>query len=325
MANDLRKTAESCEVCLRWKPANKKESLQQHDIGDAPWQKIAIDLFEIQKRQYLVTVDYYSNFIEVDYLAVTSTKQIVTKLKSHFSRYGTPRQLMSDQGPQFKSQEFKQFMTEWGINHVMSSPYHHQSNGKAEAAVKIIKTMMKKTNENQEDQNIALLELRNTPRQDTGLSPAKMMFGRETRSIVPSIRKEKRKDKFAQKRQQHRKSVKRYYDKTAKDLAAIPTGTSVFYKKEDNAKQWRKGIVQEQIDRSYLIGDGNGLYERNRVHIRPGVVEPTVPESTPETNTHSEVVQTDGPTITEDVNENVQTPSRPQRDKRPPVWMNDYQ
>jgi hypothetical protein len=59
--------------------------------------------------------------------------------------------------------------TFYKVNHARSSPGHQQSNGKAEAAVKIVKILMKKTVKDGRDQFEALLEQRNTPRQDTDL------------------------------------------------------------------------------------------------------------------------------------------------------------
>ena len=53
-----------------------------------------------------------------------------------------------------------------------------------EAAVKITKTMMCKALRDGTDQYEALLELRNTPSQDTGISPAEMMFGKNTRLLL---------------------------------------------------------------------------------------------------------------------------------------------
>ena len=52
--------------------------------------------------------------------------------------------------------------------------------------MKIIKTMMCKALRDGTDQYEALRELRNTPRQDIGISPAEMMFGKNTRSLLPS-------------------------------------------------------------------------------------------------------------------------------------------
>ncbi|XP_055861303.1 uncharacterized protein K02A2.6-like [Biomphalaria glabrata] len=96
--------------------------------------------------------------------------------------YGVPKVCISDFGPQFSSAEFTAFMKAWGVHHLKSSPGHHQSNDKAEAAVKILKNLMKKSKESKSDAYEALLEFRNTPRQDTNLSPAQMLFGRATRS-----------------------------------------------------------------------------------------------------------------------------------------------
>ena len=115
------------------------------------------------------------------------TKQVITKLKGHFARYGIPLQMVTDSGPQFLSWEFRKFMMEWVVQHEKtSSPEHHQSNGKMEATVKITKTMMCKALRDGTDQYEALMELRNTPLQDTGISTAEMMFGKNTRSLLPS-------------------------------------------------------------------------------------------------------------------------------------------
>jgi hypothetical protein len=57
------------------------------------------------------------------------------------------------------------------MTHTMSSPTHHQANGKAEAAVKTVKHLMLKCIQDGSDVYEGLLELRNTPAQDTNLSP----------------------------------------------------------------------------------------------------------------------------------------------------------
>ena len=77
-------------------------------------------------------------------------------------------------------------MKTWGINHHVTSSYHSKSNGKAESGVKILKNMIRKCLESGGDQYDALLEQRNTPRQDTGLNPSEMMFNRKTRTMLPS-------------------------------------------------------------------------------------------------------------------------------------------
>ena len=78
-------------------------------------------------------------------------------------------------------------MDNWGITHITSSPMHQRANGRAESAVKIMKTLLVKTYKEGGDPYEAVLQQRNTPRQDTGRSPAEMMFNRRTRSFLPGI------------------------------------------------------------------------------------------------------------------------------------------
>jgi hypothetical protein len=84
--------------------------LKQHDDGGAPWIKIGLDPFEIKNRNYLVAIDYYSNYIEVDLLHKTTGIGI---LKKQFTRFGIPRTIISDGGPQFTASDFRLFTEKW--------------------------------------------------------------------------------------------------------------------------------------------------------------------------------------------------------------------
>ena len=138
---DVQQLAESCDICQSLSPRQRKETLTPHPRSDTTWQKIGLDLFSIHGRDYLVSVDYLSNFWEVDYLPTTSTSMILTKLKTHLARYGIPLVIVSDNA-QFVSEEFQTFTDEYGIGHLTSSPGHSQSNGKAESAVKAAKRLI---------------------------------------------------------------------------------------------------------------------------------------------------------------------------------------
>ena len=102
-----------------------------------------------------------------------------------FIVYGIPQVLVSDNGPQFISKEFKLFTKNWGMLHELSSPYHPQSNGKAESAVKTVKSLMSKAEHSGSDLFLMLLEYRNTPTQALGSSPAQRMLCRSIRSKIP--------------------------------------------------------------------------------------------------------------------------------------------
>ena len=110
--------------------------------------------------------------------------------KKWCARYGVLKVIVSDNGPQFMAREFRKFITEWNIKHMLSAPYHQHSNGKAESAVKIIKNLMRKCIKEGTNMYLAFLssflflEQRNMPRQCQD-SPGKMMFGRNLRTQIP--------------------------------------------------------------------------------------------------------------------------------------------
>ena len=188
----------------------------------------------------------------------------------HCARYGIPRVLISDNGPQFASQEFTDFVHHWGIDHKLTSPHHPSANGRAEAAVKTMKTLMSKCLRERSDPYEALMELRNTPKQDTHLSPAQVVFGRSTRTLLPSIHSSSKNscNDMHDRREKRKQAVKKSYDKRAKDLPKLRIGQEVRFKRYPNSS-WEKAIVvSQEKDRSYTVTADGVHYRRNRIHIR---------------------------------------------------------
>ena len=172
----------ACSICAKYNKSLPKEPMRSLPIPTLPWQIVSQDLFSLQGKAYLVTVCHYSDWIELDELPDTLSKTVVAKTKAHFSRHGIPAQCHTDNGPQFIAQEYKSFSAQYGFCHTTSSPYHSQGNGRAEAAVKVCKTMLMKTC----DVEAALLHYRNTPPRNHTFSPAQRLFNRRTRTTVPT-------------------------------------------------------------------------------------------------------------------------------------------
>ena len=130
-------------------------------------------------------IDYYSNFIEVEPLEDITSKTTVRKMKQKFSRQCIPRILVTDNGLQFSSEEFRHFSDKWEFEHNTSSPYHPEGNGKAESAVKVMKQLIAKALAANYDLWLSLLELRSTPTQGMVSTPAQRLLSRRTRTLLP--------------------------------------------------------------------------------------------------------------------------------------------
>ena len=147
-----------------------------HLVPSQPWSRIAADLFAWERMNF-VLLDY-SDWCEIEKLTDLSSKSVVKNIKRIFARFGIPHVLVSNNGPQFVSYEFREFMAQWGVDHVVSSPYHQQGNGKAESAVKIAKNLLRKTLRSKQDFWTAVLEWRNTPTAGVNTSPAQRLLAR---------------------------------------------------------------------------------------------------------------------------------------------------
>lgn len=264
-----------CDICQSSQAAQAKETMISHEISTRPWQKIGCDLFELYGKDYLISVDYYSSFFEVDLLQDKKADSVITVLKGHMARHGIPDQLISDNGPPFQSCDFQAFAQTYEFDHVTSSPGYPQSNGKAENAVKIAKNLLRKATDAKTDPFLALLSWRNTPSESMGSSPAQRLFSRRTKTLLPTastlLRPKVVKD-VQDKLHQSKAKQQAYYNRTAHELTNLNPGDRVRVNLSGNNKydKWQKGQVDQQVDvRSYLVRTEDGRqYRRNRRHIR---------------------------------------------------------
>merc|ERR1712025_343857 len=93
-------------------------------------------------------------------------------------------------GPQFVSSQFQHFLKSWGIEHRTSSAYFPKSNLRSETAVKSAKRIVmdnSKLDGSPDWDRItrALMQHRNTPDTEFGLSPAQLVYGRPIRDFLP--------------------------------------------------------------------------------------------------------------------------------------------
>ena len=310
MTKDIEEYIKHCYACTRLQNSNQKEPLRPHDIPDLPWEKIGCDLFYKNGEYFLITVDYYSRFFEVDRLgSSTYAHQIIPYLKKHFARYGIPRMLITDNGPQFTSSVFQKFISDWEISHTTSSPHFPQSNGLAERSVQTAKDILSKTDIAGNDFELALLEYRNTP-VDGLASPSQLLMSRNLRSIVPCTKellapKTINHKQFRQNRMKQQSRQSKYYDRQSKQLKPLQIGQPV--QAQIHGKLWQAGIVKraDVNPRSYIVETNDGAtYRRNRRHIKIVCQQPQSPDAT----TTEEIPHTDTPTTPLSLSETMPTP-----------------
>ncbi len=81
-----------CPECQK-NTAPHREPLMPSKLPSYPWEKVGTDLFEMDKTTYLIVVDYFSQFIEVQKRSNTTASGVITALKAIFARHGIPLQL----------------------------------------------------------------------------------------------------------------------------------------------------------------------------------------------------------------------------------------
>ena len=237
---DITNMVLNCSACLENRRYHQKEPLIAHEVPTAPWYKVGMDLFSFKGRDYLLVVDYFSNYPEVCLLNDTHSGSVIMKLKSIFSRFGIPKVVISDNGPQFSSHLFMRFAKEWDFTHDPSSPKHAKSNGMAESAVKTVKSIFKEAHRNKEDPYLALMAHRSTPSSNDNKSPYEKLFSWPMRTLLPDLRNIKRKstehtDLPAKLNPKFIERQKFCHNRSAKELAEIPTGSTV---RIHNGKNW---------------------------------------------------------------------------------------
>ena len=143
---------------------------------DGPWKRIHVAFAgTFLGSVFMVVVDAHSKWLEVIPMKyVKHHRETLEVLHNLFTAYGLPKQLVSDNGPQFTSSEFEVCMKANGIKHIRTAPYHPASNGETERFVQTSKRAMRAAEKDTGTLNNKLarflLTYWTTPRATVGLS-----------------------------------------------------------------------------------------------------------------------------------------------------------
>nr|GEU97273.1 reverse transcriptase domain-containing protein [Tanacetum cinerariifolium] len=131
----------------------------------------------------VVAVDYLSIWVEAKALPTNEAQVVCKFLKNLFSRFGTPRAIISNQGTHFCNDQFAKVMLKFGVTHRLATPYHPQTSGLVEVSNHGLKQILERTvGENRaswsDKLDDALWAFRTAYKTPIGCTPYKLVYGK---------------------------------------------------------------------------------------------------------------------------------------------------
>jgi len=147
MDADLEGEVKQCHTCQSVRNSPPLAPVHLWQWPDHPWDRVHIDYAgPFVRKMFLLLVDAHSKWIDVCMSTSSSSQSTIEKLRQSYATFGIPKVLVSDNGSSFTSREFQEFITQNGIIHKRSSPYHPATNGLVERAVRTFKEVLWKPN-----------------------------------------------------------------------------------------------------------------------------------------------------------------------------------
>ena len=260
MLQDIKTTRDQCRTCDIHSPSQPSLPPVQPEVPSYPFQHICSDYFNLYGKEFCVVVDRFSGWYNI-YHAAGGTMNLVGIFTKIFQDMGVAESLTTYGGTTYVSTQFRSFLREYGVHHRVSSVGFPHGNTRSEVAVKSAKRLLRSNITDRGDLNTvgitrALLEYRNTPDRDIGLSPAELLCGRQLKDFLPD-----KPDKFRTPKHEHlmeswrnvaewrenalsRRGIK-IMDKLTehvKDLPPLQCGDSVLIQNQlgNHPKRWEK-------------------------------------------------------------------------------------
>jgi len=229
-----------------------------------PWQWIHVDFARpFMGKMFLIVVDAHSKWPEVIEMSSTTATLTIAALRRLFAASGLPQQLVSDNGPQFTSDEFSLFCKMNGVKHIQTAPHHPSSNGLAERFVQTFKKAMKAgvSTQNSLSQRLSsfLLSYHSIPHSTTNQPPSQLFLGRTLRTRLDLIHPSS--EDHVKQKQAVQKSN---HDCRAREQG-FEAGLAVMVRTFRSDLEWVPGTVKQRLGPLTYQIEANGQLWRRHV------------------------------------------------------------
>ena len=259
--NAIENLVKECSACQDSRQTPSKLPLHPWKWPTRPFQRVHIDFFEFEKRNFLVLIDSHSKWVEVKPMNSTTAECTIDELRLIFAQHGLPQEVVSDNDPQFTSSEFASFMLRNGIVHTLVAPYHPASNGAAERTVRLVKEGLARQVLGGQKRSLKhrladfLFRYRTTPHSVTGASPAELLTRRQFNTRLTLLKPDMSKQ-VSQKQAKQKSS----FDKN-KQVRVFEVDDEVRVKNTRSVSKtdkWCRGVVVGvRGPRNYVVRFGN--------------------------------------------------------------------
>ena len=350
----------SCHGCQLVARPDAPEPIRSTTLPVGPWIDVGVDLLGPlpSGHSILVVVDYYSRYYEYSILQSTTTEKVLDSLDDMFSRQGWPMTIKSDNGPQFRSDEFGDYCTHYAIQHLRVTAKWAQANGEVErqnaSIMKRVRIAQAAGLNWKKELRTYVAKYRGLPHSTTGKSPAELNYNRKFRGKLPDFTLEYRDDLDVRDKDAELKGLSKMHadERRGARYTNVDVGDEVLVR-QDKVNKFSTTfnpnpcLVVRKSGNSLIVESPDGVqYSRNSSHVRKYVTAssdgdadtaagtnddtPTTrPESPHESASRSADTQ---PIVTEGPTPNrVTTPpvaaspaGRPQRARKIPIKLADY-
>ena len=206
--SDIEDFVSNCNVCSESRPEPRKGKVIVGNKANYPFERVHADfLGPVKGKMILIIVDAYSKWVETFIMNNPDSKSCIEKFREYFARFGLPKVVHTDNGRQFESREFINFLQMNGIKFSTSPPFHPATNGLAENAVKNFKYSLNKLLKTQVNCNVSLETLmnrylfhyRNSVHVTTGVTPSSLIFKNKVRTRLDLLKESNKSGMIANK------------------------------------------------------------------------------------------------------------------------------